>query len=181
MFRLLGNTVIRVWPFILVVWIIVLSALVFRAPEWSSVIDEGEFAFLPDDMPSLKGESIYEEAWGEPFASNIVIVLWRERHKLEFDDTDFIDSVLAPRLTEIIEEVGIPEPLKSPDDVGDGKPTDGQDDSTTDDDSTDDDSDDDTKDSDDPDKATDKKATDRIVKTHASPGMKEIYYCSLEI
>jgi RND superfamily putative drug exporter len=113
MFRLLGKSVTRFWPFILVVWVIALVALMLTAPPWHTVIDEGEFAFLPDDMPSLMGESVYEDSWGEPFASNIVIVLWRERHELEFEDREFITSVLSVEVKKIIDEVGIPQPLKS--------------------------------------------------------------------
>ena len=113
MFRLLGNSVIRFWPFILVVWKVALVVLVATAPPWKSVVDEGEFAFLPDDMPSLKGEAVYEKSWGVPFASNIVIVLWRERANLEFEDREFISTVLAPELRSIIAEVGIPQSLKS--------------------------------------------------------------------
>jgi putative drug exporter of the RND superfamily len=136
MFRLLGNLVTRLWPFILAVWVIALVVLLSTAPKWASVIDEGEFAFLPDDMPSLNGESVYENSWGEPFASNIVIVLWRERHELEFEDREFITGVLSDELKIIIDEVGIPEPLK----LDDNNPK--PDDDDTDDQNNDDDADD---------------------------------------
>ncbi|MFT5091434.1 MAG: RND superfamily putative drug exporter [Planctomycetaceae bacterium] len=110
MYRLLGNTVVRLWPAILLGWVVALVALKLSAPNWQDVIEEGEFAFLPDEMPSLAGERQYEDAWGEPFASNIALVVRRERTKLNEQDRDFIVDVLKPRLVEIVERIGIPEP-----------------------------------------------------------------------
>lgn len=110
MYRLLGNSVIRLWPAILLGWVIALVALKLSAPNWQDVIEEGEFAFLPDEMPSLAGERQYEEAWGEPFASNIALVVRRERTKLNEQDRDFIVNVLKPRLVDIVDRIGLPEP-----------------------------------------------------------------------
>jgi len=110
MYRLLGNSVIRLWPAILFGWVIALVALKLSAPNWQDVIEEGEFAFLPDEMPSLAGEQQYEEAWGEPFASNIALVVRRERTKLNEQDREFIVNVLKPRLVSIVERIGLPEP-----------------------------------------------------------------------
>ncbi len=114
MYRLLGNSVIRLWPAILLGWVIALVALKLSAPNWQDVIEEGEFAFLPDEMPSLAGERQYEEAWGEPFASNIALVVRRERTKLNEQDRDFIVDVLKPRLVAIVERIGLPEPSSQP-------------------------------------------------------------------
>ncbi|MDA1164995.1 MAG: MMPL family transporter, partial [Planctomycetota bacterium] len=110
MYRLLGNTVVRIWPAILLSWIIALVALKLSAPDWQDVIQQGEFAFLPDDMPSLAGERQFEEAWGEPFASNIALVVRRERTKLNEQDRNFIVEVLKPSLVSILERIGLPKP-----------------------------------------------------------------------
>lgn len=110
MYRFLGNSVVRVWPAILLVWILALVALKVVAPNWQDVIEQGEFAFLPDEMPSLTGERQYEKAWGEPFASNIVLVVRRERTELNQQDRDFIVNVLKPRLVDIVNRVGLPKP-----------------------------------------------------------------------
>jgi RND superfamily putative drug exporter len=110
MYRFLGNSIIRLWPAILLGWVIALVALKLSAPNWQDVIEEGEFAFLPDEMPSLAGERQYEKAWGEPFASNIALVVRRERTKLNEQDREFIVNVLKPRLVSIVERIGLPEP-----------------------------------------------------------------------
>lgn len=138
MFRSLGNTVSRTWPLIAAGWIIALIGLKLtvltltepgpddgiektatapglaipfnKTHAWFSVIEEGEFAFLPSEMPSLNGERVYEEAWGEKFASNIVIVVRRERTTLTEADRYFITDHLKPAIAEILEEVGMPSP-----------------------------------------------------------------------
>jgi putative drug exporter of the RND superfamily len=114
MYRLLGNSVVRLWPAILLGWVIALVALKLSAPNWQDVIEEGEFAFIPDEMPSLTGERQYEEAWGEPFASNIALVVRRERTELNQQDRDFIVDVLKPRLVAIVETIGLPKPSSQP-------------------------------------------------------------------
>lgn len=110
MYRFIGNSVIRLWPVILLGWMTALVALKLIAPNWQDVIEEGEFAFLPDEMPSLAGERLYEEAWGEPFASNIALVVRRERTQLNEQDREFIVDVLKPRLVDIVQRIGLPEP-----------------------------------------------------------------------
>jgi putative drug exporter of the RND superfamily len=114
MYRLLGNSVVRLWPAILLGWVIALVALKLSAPNWQDVIEEGEFAFIPDEMPSLTGERQYEEAWGEPFTSNIALVVRRERTELNQQDRDFIVDVLKPRLVAIVETIGLPKPSSQP-------------------------------------------------------------------
>ena len=70
MYRSLGNWVTRVWPALLATWVIALVILLVSAPAWQDVIEQGEFAFLPEGSPSLASEKLYEEAWGEPIASS---------------------------------------------------------------------------------------------------------------
>ncbi|MFP6765475.1 MAG: MMPL family transporter, partial [Planctomycetaceae bacterium] len=108
MYRKLGNWVAKVWPALLVAWVIALSILVANAPAWKDVIEQGEFAFLPADSPSLSAEKLYEEGWGEPIASNIVIVIQRERTRLDEADREFIQKTLKPKLVEILEKVSQP-------------------------------------------------------------------------
>lgn len=110
MYRLLGTWVMRVWPAILIGWILCLAVLVINKPKWEDVIEEGEFAFLPADMPSLKAESLYEETWGEPQASRVVIVARREGQKLTADDREFIANRLRPDIERVLTDVGIPRP-----------------------------------------------------------------------
>ena len=105
MYRSLGNWVTRVWPALLATWVIALVILLVSAPAWQDVIEQGEFAFLPEGSPSLASEKLYEEAWGEPIASNIVIVIERQRAALDEADRDFVQNTLKPQLAEILKRV----------------------------------------------------------------------------
>ncbi len=106
MFKILGQVVNRGWPLLVAAWVAALILLRSAAPEWKTVITDGEFAFLPADSSSRLGEELFKDAWDQPLASSIVIVVRRESHKdglLEQDRT-FIDEVLKPRLESIVAE-----------------------------------------------------------------------------
>lgn len=109
MFQRLGTFVCRRWPWLLVAWIATLIVLVLIAPEWHTVVKDGEFAFLPDDAPSRVGESEFLKAFPDDMrASTIVIVVRRESSEegLIDQDFEFVSNVLVPRIIEIAEEDG---------------------------------------------------------------------------
>ena len=106
MFQNLGKLVSRMWPLLLVAWLLVLGGLKWAAPPWQSVARDGEFAFLPKSSPSLAAEELFQKAWGVPLASNVVIVVRRESSPtglLEGDKT-FINDVLREKLEKIADE-----------------------------------------------------------------------------
>ncbi len=106
MFRILGKLVSRTWPLVLVAWLVALGAFKLVAPPWHEVAAEGEFAFLPKDSDSRKGEDLFRKGWDEPLASNVVIVVRRESSEdgLLESDKRFIDDELRPRLETIADE-----------------------------------------------------------------------------
>ncbi len=108
MFRLLGQFVVRCWPFLLSGWIVLLAVIWLKAPTWDDVVEDGEFAFLPKDCPSRLGEELFKQAWDDSLASRVVIVVRRKRPEsgLLEKDKSFIDEVLKPRIEEIAEEFG---------------------------------------------------------------------------
>ena len=106
MFQTFGKLVSRTWPLLLVIWLAVLVGLKLAAPPWSSVARSGEFAFLPKDSPSLAAEELFQESWGAPLASNVVIVVRRESSPTGLLDSDkaFINDVLREQLEKIADE-----------------------------------------------------------------------------
>lgn len=106
MFQTLGKLVSRTWPLLLVAWLVVLGVLKWNAPPWQSVARDGEFAFLPKNSPSLAGEELFQQGWGVPLASNLVIVVRRESSPTGLLDGDkaFITDVLRERLEKIADE-----------------------------------------------------------------------------
>lgn len=109
MFQKLGIFVCRFWPWLLATWCAALVTFSLMAPEWRSVIKEGEFAFLPEDSPSRVGEDVFREAFPDDMrASTVVIVLRREHSStgLVEADEEFIEQVLVPKIIEIAEADG---------------------------------------------------------------------------
>ena len=106
MFQTLGKLVSRTWPLLLVAWLIALGGLKWAAPSWRSVARDGEFAFLPKNSPSVAGEELFQQGWGVPLASNVVIVVRRESSSTGLLDGDkaFINDVLRERLEKIADE-----------------------------------------------------------------------------
>lgn len=74
------------------------------APNWLDIVENGEFAFLPDDAPSRVAQEEFNRAFPEQsLASNVVLVLRRESSREGLLDKDrvFMSEVLVPRLREI--------------------------------------------------------------------------------
>ncbi len=110
MFRQLGRNVVRFWPFLLVAWVLTAVALTMAAPRWTDVIQQGEFAFLPEDMASRQGEELFKQSFpSDLLASSVVIVVRRESdpNGLQDRDREFITDILQPGLEKIAEEEGI--------------------------------------------------------------------------
>ena len=108
MFARLAAIVVRFWPVWLTAWLLLLVASSWAAPALDDVVTSGEFAFLPADSPSRRGEDLFERAWGETVPSRVVIVVSckAEGEQLNDDDHRFIDEVLAAALVELAESMG---------------------------------------------------------------------------
>ena len=76
MFQKLGNLVVRSWPILILVWVVVLAVAHFLAPPWNEVAQDKEFGFLPALSPSRVAEEEFKKAFPEERAgSSIVLVL----------------------------------------------------------------------------------------------------------
>ncbi len=108
MFARLAAFVLRFWPAWLSGWLLLLLASSWAAPALDDVVTSGEFAFLPADAPSRRGEDLFERAWGKTVPSRVVIVVSckAEGEQLNDDDHRFIDEVLAAALVELAESMG---------------------------------------------------------------------------
>jgi RND superfamily putative drug exporter len=118
-FRLLGRLVSRLWPLFLIGWLALVFAVRYAAPTWSSVAQDKEFAFLPDNVPSRRAEAVFDKAFPDDrYKSNIVLVLQREGSPALETDLNFIEQTLEPRLRQIAESEGglaaEPEPSDEP-------------------------------------------------------------------
>ena len=121
MFHFLGRAVARFWPLMLVFWILVLAGVRYVAPAWDDVVQDGEFSYLPDDLPSREAETVFRDAFSnDMLGSSVVLVVNRKDGLYETDQT-FIDAILRPRL-ELIQPLTDISRAVTPDD-GDAEET----------------------------------------------------------
>lgn len=109
-FGLLGELSAKRAPVILGLWALLLLISIVTAPVWSSVVQNGEFAFLPVDVPSRLAEQGFRRAFPEDMLeSSIVLVVRREVGEQGLIDADrqFIVNTLVPELHRI---AGLPLP-----------------------------------------------------------------------
>jgi len=100
-FDWLGRFVSRKWLPLLVGWIVALAVLWKVAPPLNTVLQDGDFQFLPRELPSVQAEKLFKSAFeSDLLKSSIVVVAHRENSAegLSDDDKSFIDDKLVPKL-----------------------------------------------------------------------------------
>ena len=63
MFARLGHVISKHWLLVIVTWIVILFVANRLAPDWDQVTHDGDFAYLPPEMPSVVGERLTREAF----------------------------------------------------------------------------------------------------------------------
>ena len=109
LFRQLGHITSRHPSVVIGIWIVLLIVTIQRAPTWESVVENGEFAFLPRDSPSVIADELFRRTFPDhSVSSSVVLVLRREarREGLLDEDYEFIRQVVVPGLRQTI---GFPE------------------------------------------------------------------------
>ncbi|MCP4506696.1 MAG: MMPL family transporter, partial [Fuerstiella sp.] len=105
LFRQLGHITSRHPSVVIGIWIVLLIATFLQAPKWESVVENGEFAFLPRDSPSVVAEELFRRTFPDhSVSSSVVLVLRREarREGLLDEDYEFIRQVVVPGLRKTI-------------------------------------------------------------------------------
>lgn len=102
MFARLGAFVSHHWLLVIVGWSTLLVAVQSVAPRWDDVTNDGDFAFLPADMPSIIGQNLSEEAFPTFEAkSQVVLVVARQGGPLTEEDLAISDK-LSRRLHNLL-------------------------------------------------------------------------------
>lgn len=97
MFIWLGKTVSKHWLAVILFWIALVVVLRLVAPNWDDITNDGDFAFLPSNLPSVAGEELLERAFPLNRArSQIVLVTVREEGQIQ-DDDKYVANDLARR------------------------------------------------------------------------------------
>lgn len=121
MFQWIGERIVRNWIVCLCVWLVlaVCSNGILRGwwntlhlfpvtiPRWNDIIEDGEFAFLPRNMPSIQAEELFKQAFpSDRLASSVVVVLTRTEGELTDQDRSFISDEVTPRVVAFQSEPG---------------------------------------------------------------------------
>ena len=102
--EILGRTVSRHPLAVVAGWLALLGAMLFAAPPWESVVEEGQFEFLPRSAPSRQAERLLNRAWPDRRADSSLVILIRrtgEEAQLGEPDRDFIRETFVPSLESI--------------------------------------------------------------------------------
>jgi RND superfamily putative drug exporter len=107
--------------FWIILWVTILAVVMWFAPKFDSIVQTGEFGYLPEWTPTRQAEKIFKESFKKDLlGSLIVIVVKRENREKglitdqEFQelnreksvsDFEFIDQTLKPALESKIKEV----------------------------------------------------------------------------
>ncbi len=99
--HLAAHVVTRHWGWVIGFWIVLAVGLKLIAPPWESVAKDGDFEFLPSNLPSRVGQRLLDEAFPTQRArSRMVIIVQREDAPLQ--NADFAVSYdLGRRLLQI--------------------------------------------------------------------------------
>lgn len=105
LFRALGQFAARRPAVVIAAWVALVTVAVQFAPDWQSIVLNGEFAFLPEDSDSIRGLETFQRTFPEDSnSSNIVIVVRRDtsgNSGLVQLDYDFISKSLLPLVRRI--------------------------------------------------------------------------------
>lgn len=111
--------IVRWWLPLLIIWAVGLGTITYTAPEFSDVIQPGEFDFLPSDVDSLKAERIFRQAFDKDLFRSLVVINVRrtsrpeglttpeefeERGIDQVSDLEFIKNELRFELEHVIAE-----------------------------------------------------------------------------
>ena len=94
MFARLADFVARHWLLVLLAWVVVPVAVQLLAPSWDDVAQDGDFAFLPARMTSVRGEELIRRAFpDQEDKSDVVLVVARAHGRLQRADRAIADQL----------------------------------------------------------------------------------------
>ncbi len=107
MFDRLGEFIARYWLLVIGAWAGLVVGVHLVAPRWQDVAQDGDLAYLPNQMPSVQGERLMAEAFPQlREKSQIAVVVERRDGALKAEDVQ-----LADQLSQRFEQLGDELPL----------------------------------------------------------------------
>jgi len=104
MYLRLGALIARHWKAVILFWIVLAVGLKLFAPRWDDVTHDGDLAYLPSRMTSVRGEALLAQAFPDnKTRSQAVLVVERADGELTSGDF-YIADKLATYFQKVIEE-----------------------------------------------------------------------------
>ncbi len=98
MFARLAYFVTRRWVLVVAIWFIAVAVVRLYAPRWESVTHDGDFAYLPPNVPSAVGEQWMTEAFPRQRGRSQVVVAIARRDAAMTNDDIHVAYDVARRL-----------------------------------------------------------------------------------
>jgi len=93
-FKRLGRFVAQQWFWVILFWVMLAIGARWAAPAWDSITHDGDFAYMPAQMPSVRGEAWLKEAFPNHRAkSQIVIIAARDDRSLDGRDALIVEDL----------------------------------------------------------------------------------------
>ncbi len=95
-FRRLGELTSRHWLVVLLAWTAVAATVHYLAPAWDDVTQDGDLAYLPATMTSVRGERLLQRAFPDSKGkSQIALIVERPDGPLRAADLEIADSLAS--------------------------------------------------------------------------------------
>jgi RND superfamily putative drug exporter len=99
MFVIFARCISRSWVWVLIAWIVLAIGFKIAAPKWDKITQDGDFAYLPPSMTSVRGQELMKEAFPDlTDKSSVVLVVARPDGHLSDDDKE-VSARLAAAFT----------------------------------------------------------------------------------
>lgn len=99
MYNRLGEFVARHWLAIIVAWVALVPAVRWIAPAWDSVTNDGDLAYLPAEMTTVRGERLMQQAFPHNRAKSQFVLVFERDTGLTPADRAVVETV-AERFAE---------------------------------------------------------------------------------
>ena len=96
MFDRLGRLVSRHWVLVLSGWAVLVVGIILFAPPWEKITRDGDFAYLPEHVTSVRGDRLLSAAFPDVLSkSKVALVVSRPEGKLTGPDYEVVDQLVA--------------------------------------------------------------------------------------
>ena len=93
MYKRLGEFVSQHWVMIVIAWMAILPAIGWFAPAWDSVTNDGDLAYLPEQMTTTRGERLMAQAFPNNLVKSQFVIVFERDSGLTPEDLDAADRV----------------------------------------------------------------------------------------